>query len=162
MLLGVSRKRVRDKACVLAFSLAMSEIRILCIDDNPADIRILRYALDDQGEEYEIQVLKDGEEALLFVREHREGKHEPKPCVIVLDVHLPKHNGVAVLRAINQAPTLRHIRVLTTSGQAHPAEMDEIGALGAVYRQKPYSLDEYAEFAAEIIALCKQTLSATA
>ena len=140
----------------------MSEIRILCIDDNPADIAIMRYALDDQGEEYELQVLKDGEEALLFVREHRAGKYERRPCVILLDVHLPKQNGLAVLRAIAQAPRLQHIRVLMTSGQAHPTELDEIVALGAVYREKPDTLDEYTQFAIETIALCKQTLSAIA
>jgi chemotaxis family two-component system response regulator Rcp1 len=140
----------------------MSEIRILCIDDNPADIGILRYALDDQGEDYELQVLKDGEEALSFVREHREGKLEHKPCVILLDLHLPKHNGLAVLRAIAQVPRLRHIRVLMTSGQAHPTEVNEIVALGAVYREKPDTLDEYTQFAIETIALCKQTLSAIA
>jgi CheY-like chemotaxis protein len=140
----------------------MSEIRILCIDDNPADVAILRYALDDQGEEYELQVLKDGEEALFFVRQHREGKLEPKPCVILVDLHLPKHNGLAVLRAIAQTPALRHIRVLMTSGQAHRAEVDEIVALGAVYRTKPDSLEEYTQFAALTIALRKQTFSATA
>jgi CheY-like chemotaxis protein len=140
----------------------MSEIRILCIDDNPADIGILRYALDEQGEDYELRVLKDGEEALLFVLEHREGKLEPKPCVILLDLHLPKHNGLEVLRAVAQAPALRHIRVLITSGQAHPTELDEIVALGAVYRQKPDTLEEYTQFAMETVALCKQTLSAIA
>jgi CheY-like chemotaxis protein len=140
----------------------MNEIKILCIDDNPADVGALRYALDDLVEDYEFRVLKDGEEALVFVQEHREGKHEPKPCVIILDMHLPKHNGLAVLIAITQAPALRHIRVLMTSGVFHPTEMDQIVALGAVYRKKPYTLDDYSQFAAEIIALCKQTLSAIA
>jgi CheY-like chemotaxis protein len=156
-------KRPGFFACVsISRGAKMSEIRILYIEDNPADIAILRYALDAQGEEYDLEVLKDGEEALRFVREKRAGKQVPKPCVILLDLHLPKYDGLEVLMAIVETPALRHIRVLMTSSQVRPSEADQIVALGAVYRKKPDSVEEYLQFAVEAIALCKESLSAAA
>src|SRR5579871_2292415 len=89
--------------------------RILVIEDSPADILLLRHALDEHGDEYEIQVLKDGAEALQFVASQRNAKHELHPCVIVLDLHLPKHNGLTVLEAIRQAPALLHLHVVALS-----------------------------------------------
>src|SRR5690242_14604876 len=136
----------------------MSEIRILVIEDNPGDVYILRYALDRLGDTYELTVLSDGAKALEFVRNHRAGIFEPKPCVIILDLHLPKYDGLEVLREIAQTPPLRHIQVLMTAGTAHASGADQIVALGAAYREKPKTLEEYLQFAIEVIALCKKTL----
>src|SRR5712671_5847759 len=85
--------------------------KILIVEDNPADILWLRHALDQQGEKYDLQVLLDGEAALRFVDEHRTGLREPEPCVILLDLHLPKYDGIEVLRAVKRVPALAHIHV---------------------------------------------------
>src|ERR1017187_4772490 len=141
----------------------MSAARILVVEDTPADIVVLRYALDAQGAEYELEVLSNGEEALQFVHEHRTGQRKPELCLILLDLHLPKYDGLEILRAIVQAPPLRHIRVLMMTGQASPAEQREIAELGAVFRKKPTSLEEHIRLAAEIIALCRESsLASTA
>ena len=134
----------------------MSGIRIIVIEDNPADVTILRYALDSHGEEYELEVLANGEEALQFVRDHRSGQRKPEPCLILLDLHLPKYDGLEVLRAITQAPALRHVKVLMMTVVASPAEETEAIQLGAIFRRKPISLEEQTELAAEIIAICKK------
>jgi len=84
----------------------MQPARILVIEDNAYDIVLLRHALDQQGEDYELEILSDGEQALQFVREHRTRAREPEPCVILLDLYLPAYDGMAVLRAIRQAPAL--------------------------------------------------------
>ena len=133
----------------------MQPARILVIEDNAGDIGLLRYALDQQQENYELEILKDGAEALRFVREHRTGVREPEPCVILLDLHLPIYDGMAILRAIREAPALEHIRVIVVSSQASPIQIAEIADLGALYRSKPSELNKLVEFAAEIIAICK-------
>ena len=133
----------------------MQPARILVIEDNVGDIGLLRYALDQQQENYELEILKDGANALQFVHEHRTGVREPNPCVIVLDLHLPLYDGMAILRAIREAPALEHIHVIVLSSIASPTQRVEIENLGALYRSKPSELQALVELAAEIIAICK-------
>jgi CheY-like chemotaxis protein len=138
----------------------MHPAKILVIEDNESEIGLLRHALDQSGEPYELEILNDGEEALRFVHEHRAGIREPKPCVILLDLYLPRYDGVAVLRAIRQAPALEHIHTLVLTGLATPDQQVEIANLGALYRRKPSGLTELAELAVEIIAICKNSSTA--
>src|ERR1700721_1160521 len=133
----------------------MNLARILVVDDNTADVNLLRLALDQQQEEYILAALESGEAALRFIGEHREGLHRPEPCVILLDLHLPKYDGLAILQAIRQAPALAHIHVIVLSGMASPREGDKIAAMGAYYRQKPFGLHEYLELGEEILAICQ-------
>ena len=135
----------------------MSPARILVVDDNTADVNLLRLALDQQGDDYTLDVLATAEEALRFVKESKNGVHRPPPCVILLDLHLPKYDGVAILQAIKQAPDLAHIHVVVLSGMASPAEKAKIANLGASYRQKPFGLNEYLDLGAEILAICQDS-----
>ena len=127
----------------------------MIIEDNDGDIQLLRLALDEQEEEYELEILKDGEEALRFVQEHRSGTREPEPCVILLDLHLPRYDGIAILHAMREAPQLEHIKIVMLSGQADPRQEAEMVRLGAFYRRKPSALTELSELAAEIFVICK-------
>jgi CheY-like chemotaxis protein len=133
----------------------MPAARILVIEDNEADIQMLRFALDQQGEDYELETLKDGEEALRFVQEHRTGVPEPEPCLILLDLHLPRYDGIAILHAIRKSPPLEHIKIVVLSGEADPRQKAEMAGLGAFYRRKPFTLTELSELAAEIFVICK-------
>ena len=71
----------------------MSVPTILVIEDNMADVFLIRHALDQHGEAYQLEVLPDGEAALGFVAEHRSGIRQHDPCVILLDLYLPKTTG---------------------------------------------------------------------
>ena len=133
----------------------MSLPNILLIEDNPSDIHVLRRALDRLNEAVELHVLPDGEAALGFIQNQRDNPHEARPCVIVLDLHLPKYDGLEVLRAIRKEPILNHVRVMVVTGSARPELAEEIRAMGVAYRQKPSRLSEFDELAAELIALCK-------
>ncbi len=140
----------------------MQPARILVIEDNPFDIVLLRHALDKQGEDYELEILSNGEEALRFVHEHRTRVREPEPCVILLDLYLPFYDGMAVLRAIRQAPALEHIHVVVWTGLASSCQEIEIASMGALYRKKSSSLKDVIELAAEIIAICKSSSTTAA
>jgi CheY-like chemotaxis protein len=127
---------------------------ILVVEDNVADVHLLRYALDAQGKPYRLEILSDGEAALTFVAEHRQGVRQHEPCVILLDLHLPKYNGIEVLTAIREEPILTHIRVVVLTTMASPADHAEVIELGAICREKPSDLNEITVLAAEIFALC--------
>jgi chemotaxis family two-component system response regulator Rcp1 len=133
----------------------MSSLRIVIVEDNPSDIFILRRALLAEDENCEVEVLADGEIALEFVHGQRHDRNEVKPCVILLDLHLPKHNGIEVLRAIREEPLLSHIHVVVLSSLASPRDEEELRGMGADVRLKPNSLAQFAELACDVIAICK-------
>lgn len=95
--------------------------------------------------------------ALQFVDEHRTGVREPNPCVILLDLRLPKHNGMEVLRVIKREPVLAHVQVVVMTSFASPKEEAKIRSMGAFCRVKPgpKSLSGYDELAAEVLEICK-------
>jgi CheY-like chemotaxis protein len=129
--------------------------KILVVEDNPADIAWLSYSLDQFEEPYGLEVLRDGEEALRFVAEHRAGAREPDPCVILLDLHLPKHDGIEVLRAIKREPMLAHIHVVLVTTLLTPRDEAAIMALGGLCRAKPSTLDQCLALAGEVLAICR-------
>jgi len=133
---------------------------ILVIEDNQADIFILRHAFDASGEPYELEILTDGESAIAFVAEHRTGSRKPEPCVILLDLHLPKYNGIEVLSAIRHEPPLSHIHVVVLTSRASPHEEKRVTELGGVCCLKPTGLDATKLLAAEIIGLCQGRVTA--
>jgi chemotaxis family two-component system response regulator Rcp1 len=132
-----------------------SPARILVVEDNQADVFLLRHALDEHHTEYQLEILRDGGEALRFVEQQRILARDPSPCAIVLDLHLPKHDGAAVLKAIRDEPTLAHIHVVALTSFASPTEEKEVRKLGIrLYRAKPTDLDEWIKLAGDILALC--------
>lgn len=123
------------------------------IEDNPADTSLLRHALREQEEPFVLLVLEDGEQALRYVRERC--SEYPEPCLIVLDLHLPKYSGITVLRAIRSEPQLEHIKVVTITSVVSPEEQAEVLALGVqAYRNKPMDWEGTVALARELIQIC--------
>jgi DNA-binding response OmpR family regulator len=135
--------------------------RIIVVEDNPADTLLLRHALDQQPEAYALQVLQDGESALKYVRDHC-AQGRPEPCLIILDLHLPKYDGATVLRAIRSHPELASVRVVVLTTMGSPAEKEEVLALGVeLYRIKPTNWDEMVELGQQLIDICNTHLKAS-
>ena len=100
--------------------------KILVIEDNSADVHLLRLALEAAGVQAELEHAADGEEAVNMVTQLRE-----RPKLIVLDLNLPKVPGDEVLRKIRVHPTLAKTPVVVfTSSQAEEdrRRMERLGA----------------------------------
>jgi CheY-like chemotaxis protein len=133
-----------------------SPAKILVIEDNPGDVFLLRQALNEYHEPYVLEILRDGQEALEFVSLQRTGSQE-EPCVIVLDLHLPKHSGADVLKVIRQEPVLAHIQVVALTTLASPRDEQEVRKLGVrLYKAKPNQVEEWIKLAAEILEICRE------
>lgn len=134
--------------------------RIVVVDDSPADVLLLRHALNQNLAAYELEVLHDGAEALAFIAAQRQFSPEPAPCVFVLDLHLPKHDGLAVLAALKKEPALDHIRVVALSSFASPRDEAEIHSLGVrLFCEKPGDLDGWIALASDILKICREPLN---
>src|SRR5271156_4989522 len=88
---------------------------LLVVDDNPADVVLAREALAGSSIRTEISDCKDGEEAMAFLR--KEGKYAETgvPDLMILDLNLPRKNGLSVLAAMKSDPQLKHIPVVIFS-----------------------------------------------
>lgn len=117
---------------------------ILIIEDNPADVRLMREAFRDVHPPVLIHVASDGDEALQFMR--KEGQHAaaPRPSLIFLDFNLPKSNSREVLRQLKQDVKLRPIpiAVLTTSESERDIQ-DAYQLYANCYLRKPVDLDSF-------------------
>jgi CheY-like chemotaxis protein len=134
--------------------------KILVIEDNPADVFLLRFALNHHKEEYELELLRDGEEAMRFIGQQRTLAADPEPCVIVLDLNLPGHDGRSVLQAIRDETLLAHVRVVALSSYVSPNDEQEIQRLGVhLYQAKPMKLDDWIVLAGEILAICREPVA---
>lgn len=135
----------------------LSPSKIVAVEDNAADVFLLRHALDQHQVPYVLDVLRDGEEAIQFVDRHRSQGHNAEPCVIVLDLHLPKQDGTAVLKAIKKAPALASVHVVALTTLASPKDEQEVRDLGVrLYRAKPTLVEEWVKLAGEILEICRE------
>jgi two-component system, chemotaxis family, response regulator Rcp1 len=94
-------------------------VEILLVEDNPGDIRLAREALDESKLKNNLSVVMDGVEALKYLR--FEGKYSgvSLPDIILLDLNLPRKNGVEVLQEIKSDDNLKYIPVvILTSSKA--------------------------------------------
>jgi len=134
-----------------------SPAKIVVVEDNSADVFLLRHALDQHDEEYILEVLDDGEEAIEFVNRQRSTGDDAEPCVIVLDLHLPKQDGTAVLKVIRQEPALAMVQVVALTTLASPKDEQEVRDLGVrLYRAKPTLVEEWIMLAGEILEICRE------
>jgi len=92
-------------------------LQLLMIEDNPADVLFMQETLKETGIRYDLEVLEDGEVAIDFFRNLAKNSNAKRPDLVILDLNLPKRNGLEVLEEITRLaifPKLP-IAVLTTS-----------------------------------------------
>ena len=99
-----------------------TNVSILLVEDNPGDVRLTQEALRESKVLNELHVVRDGEEAMSFLRQNGQYADAPRPGLILLDLNLPKKDGREVLAEIKSDKQLKSIPVviLTTSN----AEID--------------------------------------
>jgi two-component system, chemotaxis family, response regulator Rcp1 len=117
---------------------------ILIVEDNPADVLLIRRAIKAANLEVDLQVATDGEQAIRLFDEADNHPAAPCPDLVILDINLPKKPGGEVLYHMRQSRRSCHalVIVVSTSASARDREtMLELGANG--YFRKP---SEYAEF----------------
>jgi CheY-like chemotaxis protein len=119
-------------------------IDILLVEDNPGDVRLAVEAFKEGKVSNRLNVVKDGIEALAFLRQEGKYSKAPRPDLILLDLNLPKKDGREVLAEIKTDRNLKRIPVviLTTSN----AEEDILKAYnlnGNCYITKPVDLDQF-------------------
>jgi CheY-like chemotaxis protein len=83
---------------------------VLIVDDNPLDVDLTKLALQHAGLENPIQIARDGEAALGYVGRWEAG--DANPAIILLDVNMPKMNGIDVYKNLQVHPEFRSIPII--------------------------------------------------
>lgn len=121
---------------------------ILLVEDNPADLRLTQEVFEEAAFDYRLLVARDGEQALAMLRGTPPHSDVPLPDIVLLDLNIPRKNGLEVLRTMKQDPRLKRIPVLILSTSR--AETDFMAAYDAhanAFVTKPTDWGEFAELA---------------
>jgi CheY-like chemotaxis protein len=127
--------------------------RILLVEDDPKDIELTLAALEEYNLSNEIVVARDGAEALDYLYRRGEFKQRPdgNPVVILLDLKMPKLDGVQVLQQLMADEQLRLIPVVILTSSRESRDLKECYKLGAnAYVVKPVRFTEFIEAVKQI------------
>ncbi|HYE31868.1 MAG TPA: response regulator [Methylomirabilota bacterium] len=125
----------------------MARVDILLVDDNPDELGLTMSALRETGAAREIAVARDGAEALDFIFcqgpfAHR--KVEETPRLILLDIKLPKVDGIEVLKRIKKDERTQRIPVVMLTSSSRKADLDASYQAGAnSYLVKSVDYDQF-------------------
>lgn len=121
-------------------------IEILLVEDNPGDARLTREAMREGKMLNRIHHVRDGVEALAFLRHEDEFRDVPVPDIILLDLNMPRKNGREVLAEIKEDSRLRLIPIVVLTTSENEKDIIESYELHAnCYIVKPVNLERFTE-----------------
>ena len=120
--------------------------RILIVDDSAKDVELTIAALAEKNLANEVAIAEDGEEALDYL--YKRGKFvdydQGNPAVILLDIKMPKMNGIEVLKHIRSNPEFKSIPVIMVTSSGEERDLVESYKLGAnAYVVKPVDIAQF-------------------
>jgi two-component system cell cycle response regulator DivK len=117
--------------------------KILIVEDNPASMRLIRMVLRNKG--YSLLEATDGEEALAVAI-------EGCPDLIVVDIQLPKMDGLEVTRRLRQTPRFKQTPIIALTASAMEGDREKIIAAGCdEYISKPVNTRQFPQLVAEML-----------
>jgi two-component system response regulator len=132
----------------------MAKSRILLVEDNPHDRVLTLRALEEENPAYCVDTVEDGIEAmdyLLATGAHSNRAGEALPRLVLLDIKLPKMDGLEVLERIRANEITRLLPVVVLTSSAQQKDLIESYRLGInSYIQKPVSYDEFIKTAKQL------------
>jgi CheY-like chemotaxis protein len=125
----------------------MSDLRtILLAEDNPKDVELILEALAEHNLANQVEVVKDGVEAMDFLR--CQGGYKTRkagnPAVVLLDIKMPRMDGIEVLQAIRSDPALKMLPVVMLTSSREEPDLKKSYELGAnAYVVKPVDFQDF-------------------
>jgi CheY-like chemotaxis protein len=124
---------------------------ILVVEDNRADVVLLRKAFEEERSDHRIHVAKDGGEALAFLRQQGPFANAPRPAIVLLDLNLPGRDGREVLQTIKTTEALRRIPVIALTSSRSDIDVRECYELHVnAFMTKADTFDELLELVRQI------------
>lgn len=132
---------------------------ILLVEDNPGDVRLLQEAFRGTIDPASLHVVRDGEQALKFLRQEPPYQTAPRPTLVLLDLNLPRMGGCEVLAYVKQDRRLRQIPIMVLSTSTASGDIQCAYDLHAnCYIEKPVDLDRLVQIGKLIEAFWVETV----
>jgi len=124
---------------------------ILLVEDNPMDVDLAHQAFREHSVANPILVCRDGEEALQYIETHDSAADSQLPILVLLDLRLPKVDGIDVLRRIREHAVWKQIPVVVLTTSRQNTDIESAYQLGVnSYIVKPVEFLAFAEVAKRI------------
>ena len=131
---------------------------ILVIEDNPADVALLRLALESAELDCDLTVIEDGGQALAFIREHEEATSASTLELAILDLNLPKNDGLEILEAMRASKAFSDIPVAILSSSSSTRERARMEKFSVKrFITKPADLEEFMKIGLTVKELLRDT-----
>jgi DNA-binding response OmpR family regulator len=117
---------------------------VLLADDNPSDVYLIREALREHAVDCTLRVLSDGKAVMAIIADSTAAAVTGTVSLIILDLNLPRHDGIEILRKLRETSTFDGIPVVVLTSSDSPRDRVLANQLGATrYLHKPSSLEEF-------------------
>ncbi|MDH3600511.1 MAG: response regulator [Candidatus Tectomicrobia bacterium] len=121
-------------------------IHVLLVEDDPGDVMLTKKILEDVKIALRLDVVNDGVEAMAYLRREAPYAEATRPDLVLLDLNMPKKDGCAVLKELQQDTALRSIPVVVLTTSDSDSDVERAYDLGAnCYITKPVGLDQFAK-----------------
>ncbi len=121
-------------------------VEILLVEDSPSDVHLTHVAIEESGTGNNLHVVRNGVEAIAFVRRQGPYATAPRPDLVLLDLNLPGKNGFEVLKELKTNGDLRRIPVVVLSTSELQEDVERSYELQAnCYVTKPTDVDRFIE-----------------
>lgn len=130
----------------------MEPTHILLVEDDPNDVELIHIALNNFNFVNQIHLAEDGEQALHMLFGHNgEPPLDPLPRLILLDLKLPKINGIQVLEAVRSHPTTQNLVVVVMTSSAESQDLQACYKLGVnSYIVKPLDFQQFVDVSRQV------------
>ncbi len=133
-------------------TLSIEPTRILLVEDDPNDVELVQLALSPYNFLSRIDVVSDGEQALRYLLgQDDEPPSHPLPRLVLLDLKLPKVNGLQVLQTLRAHPRTRQLVIVVMTSSQEDKDLNACYDLGVnSYVVKPLDFEQFLDVARQI------------
>jgi chemotaxis family two-component system response regulator Rcp1 len=123
-------------------------MNILLVEDNEAEQQIMKEAFKEAKSSHELHIVKDGIELFEFLRQEGDFHDAPQPDLVILDLNMPKKNGLEVLPDIKNNAKWDHIPILIFSNSEFNGDICKSYSMGVnAYLSKPADFQGFVDLA---------------
>jgi CheY-like chemotaxis protein len=127
----------------------ITPIKIALFEDNEGDILLTKELFKEGKLANSLFTIKDGQSAIKFLEKQEEFLHAETPDLILLDINLPKVNGLEILAHIRNSEKLKNMSVCILSSSSSPSDINTAKKLHASYIQKPIDVADFITMATQ-------------